>query len=83
MYFWRWKYLAEAWEADPSLLHAWDRVILDLGGGDAAKGLRGLLMMTRRWATRPLPGWRMGCMRCWRSRASATGEARTAVRQYT
>ena len=46
MYFWRWKYLAEAWEADPSLLHAWDRVILDLGGGDAAKGLRGFLLMT-------------------------------------
>ena len=50
---WMGKYLGEAKLADPHLLDVWNEVINDLGGG--RRGLRGLTMIARSWATRPLP----------------------------
>ena len=52
---WFQKTLKHAKQSDPYLLKAWDEVIRDLGGGSVRYGQRGLAMIARSYATRPLP----------------------------
>lgn len=56
MYFWIRKYLEDADKENGSeFLDTWNMVVNGLGNGNREYGIRGLAMIVRRWATRPLP----------------------------
>ena len=52
---WLQKTLEHAKQSNPYLRKVWDEVIRDLGDGSVGAGQRGLAMIARSYATRPLP----------------------------
>jgi hypothetical protein len=52
---WLSKTLEHAKLTDPYLMKVWNEVVNDLGGGSIRHGQRGLTMIARTWASRPLP----------------------------